>query len=602
MPREFMRWSLVAAACYVALPAHSQTSIAAENIIDTVTFSYIDATGTTQNADVTIVRDEREVNQWYYVPSSPVLVTAKVGTEAVPVFTLLSYDYPDPTNPATILRAGMINFAARLSLPPEALAPMKTAATKVIAQRKGQAAADAIRIAALPINSASVSVYSADAKLVGAAEGTGTAPTFASQTMAFSIPLTQLGSAVYEELVTKPTGIRTAVTFKYNGITPKCGYKIIADYKQARDFYSKNEKTAARASYYGLFSANYSKETTDIRDQLEKAGALKIEVLASNECPPERLDALMVPLLKRINDQVLDVFKPPEKIDPAQAGTPSTGGYFGGAGYSVAVKSVSEIRKLNETISFEQATIIERTTVAQGFIGIGNYPETIRKQLITVVNGVQNPGTYVAFPQVPQGIERVDLEVRLQARDQNFGLNQYQFLRSSNAWKNLQTGGTPDRISFSLAGVQQAFGKQGLKDAKFLITKVVSSPQDNANSTSSVPVPDGAVALNLQNDLVGLRISPSAVPFRQLGGDFVRVQVIAKAGAKSKSYVFQALNANGVWQAPPDEFFFAPAKGATVEVSIKATHADAAKSISTTKTFVADGMIDIFLDDALRNQ
>ena len=92
------------------------------------------------------------------------------------------------------------------------------------------------------------------------------------------------------------------------------------------------------------------------------------------------------------------------------------------------------------------------------------------------------------------------------------------------------------------------------------------------------------------------------MPFRQLGGDFVRVQVIAKSGSKSKSYVFQAFNANGIWQSPPDEYFFAPERGATVELSIKATHIDPAKSVTSTKTIVADGMIDLFLDDAVWGQ
>lgn len=585
-----------------AVPARSQASIAAENIADTVTFSYVDATGAKQAADVTIVRDEREVDQWYYVPSSPVLVTTKVGEQAVPQFTLVRYDYPDPTNPQTIVRAGLLNFSARLSLPPEALGAMMDAAKKEVAKRKGQAVADKIRIAALPINGATVSLYSSDSKLVGVADGTGTAPTFASQTMAFSLPLTQLGTAVFDELVKSPAGIRTAVKFTYNGMTPKCGYEVIADYQQARDYYSKNEKFAARASYYGLFGGSVSSETTDIRDQLVQAGALKTKVLASNECPAERLDTLMQPILKRMNDQVLEVFRPPEKIDPAQAGTPSTGGYFGGVGYSVAVKKVSELKKLNETVSFEQATIVERTTVAQGFIGIGGYPTSIRESLVLTVDGTVNPGTYIAFPQVPQGVDRVDLDVRLSARDQHFGTGQYQYLRSSNSWKNLQTGGTPDRISFSLAGIEQAFGKSGLKDAQLSITKVLSTQQDSSKSVSSAPVSQGSAALELQQGLFGIRLSPSAVPFRQLGGDIMRVQVTATAGDKTKSYVFQALNANGVWQAPPDEYFFAPQAGLPVELTVKGVNVDANKSVTRTQKTVADGMLDVFLDDALRAQ
>lgn len=583
-------------------PAWSQTSIAAENIIDIVDFSYVDATGSKQDESVTIVRDEREVDQWYYVPSQPVLVTTRVGDKSIPQFTLLSYDYPDPANPQTVVRAGLLNFSARLSLPPEALGAMKAAATESVAKRKGQAVADKIRIAALPINAATVSLYSSDKKLVGVAEGTGTAPTFASQTMAFSLPLTQLGTAVFDELVKSSAGIRTAVQFTYNGMTPKCGYKVTADYSQARDYYDKNEKFAARASYYGLFSGSVSSETTEIRDALVKAGALKIELLASNQCPAERLDTLMQPMLKRINDQVLETFKPPEKIDPVQAGTPSTGGYFGGVGYSVAVKKVSELKKLNEIISFEQATIVERTTVAQGFIGIGNYPDSVKKDLVMSVDGTINPGTYVAFPQVPQGIDRVDLGITLQARGKSFASGQYQYQRAGNVWKNLQTGAAADRISFSLAGIEQAFGKAGFEDAQLSIVKVLSTQQDSMQAVNIGPVSQGAAAVELQQGLLGVRLSPSAIPFKQLGGDYVRVQVTVKSGEKTKSYVFQALNANGVWQAPPDEYFFAPQLGLPIALSIIVVHNDPSKTVRRDQTLTADGMLDVFLDSALISQ
>lgn len=580
--------------------AFAQASIAAENIIDTVSFSYTDATGTQQQEDVTLVRDEGEVKQWYYVPSRPVLVTTRVGNKAIPQFSLLTYDYTEVGN-ETIRSAGLLNFSARLSLPPEAIEAMKAAAKDAVAEKQGVAIANEIRIAALPINKATVAVYAGDGTLAGTAEGTGTAPTFASQTMAFSIPLTQLGSAVIDDLVKGTSGVRTAVAFSYNGITPKCGYRITADYSQIRDFYSRNERTAARASYYGWFSGSYNKEVADIRDALVNNGALKTEVLASNECTAERLDALMLPILKRINDQVLETFKPPEKIDPAVAGTPSTGGYFGGVGYSVAVKNVSELTTLKETINFEQATIVERDTVAQGFIGIGNYPEDIRNQLFTKVDGVVNPGIYFALPQVPQGIERVDMTVALRARDKTFADNQYLYTRTANAWKNLKTGNTTERISFSLKGVEQELGKSAFEEAQLRVNKVLqTAQQESVSIIDDAKVSESAMSLDLQKGLYGVRLSPSSVSFSEIGGNLARVQVTAKAGDRSKSYVFQAFNANGVWQVPQDEFFFAASKGLPVSLTVVAVHKGDTPDITKTVTIPADGVQDVFLDSVLK--
>lgn len=601
MNRHACAGCIVSLMLLVSRPAaFAQASIAAENIIDTVSFSYTDATGTKQQEDVTLVRDEREVKQWYYVPSKPVLVTTRVGNKAIPQFNLLTYDYKEAGSD-TVRSAGLLNFSARLSLPPEAIEAMRAAAKDAVAKKQGAAIANEIRIAALPINKATVAVYAGDGKLVGTAEGTGTAPTFASQTMAFSIPLTQLGAAVFDELVKGATGVRTAVAFSYNGITPKCGYRITADYSQARDFYSRNEKIAARASYYGWFGGSYNKESTDIRDTLAKEGALKTEVLASNECTSERLDALMQPILKRINDQVLATFKPPQNIDPAVAGTPSTGGYFGGVGYSVAVKKVSELTTLKETINFEQATIVERNTVAQGFIGIGNYSEDIRKQLITVVDGVVNPGVYFALPQVQQGIEQVDMTVSLRAKDKTFANNQFQYTRAANAWKNLQTGDATERISFSMKGIEQQFGKPAVQNAQLRINKVLrTAQQESVSIVDDAKVSEGAAALDLQQGLYGVRLSPSSVSFSEMGGDLARVQVTAKAGDKSKSYVFRAFNANGVWQAPQDEYFFAPSKGLLVSLTVVAVRKTNAPDITKTVTIPANGMQDVFLDSVLR--
>lgn len=580
--------------------ALAQASIASENIIDTVSFSYTDATGTKQKEDVTLVRDEREVKQWYYVPSKPVLVTTYVGGRAIPQFSLLTYDYKDPGS-QNIASAGLLNFSARLSLPPEAIEAMLAAAKVVVAEKHGAAIASNIRIAALPINKATVAVYAGDGKLVGTAEGTGTAPTFASQTMAFSIPLTQLGAAVLDDLVKGTAGVRTAVAFSYNGITPKCGYRITADYSRARDFYSKNEKIAARASYYGWFSGSYSKETTDIRDALIQEGALKTEILASNECSPERLDALMLPILKRINDQVLATFKPPEKIDPAVAGTPSTGGYFGGVGYSVAVKKVTELTTLKEVINFEQSTIVERNTVAQGFIGIGNYSEDIRKQLVTMVDGSINPGVYLALPQVPDGIERVDMTVSLRAGEKTYASSPFQYTRATNVWKNLQTGASTERISFSTKGVEQQLGKAAIEDAQLRINKVLrTTQQESVNIVDDAKVSDAAMALDLQRGLYGVRLSPSAVSFSELGGEFARVQVVAKVGEKSKSYVFRAFNANGAWQVPPDDYFFVPSKNLPVSLTVVAVYKNQSPDITKTVIIPVDGMRDVFLDSVLR--
>ena len=85
-----------------------------------------------------------------------------------------------------------------------------------------------------------------------------------------------------------------------------------------------------------------------------------------------------------------------------------------------------------------------------------------------------------------------------------------------------------------------------------------------------------------------------------MGGDFARIQVIAKAGNKTKSYVFRAFNANGVWQAPQDDYFFVPSKDLPVSLTVVAVYKDQLPDITKTVSIPVDGIKDVFLDTVLR--
>lgn len=594
------RWivaTLLASGTAMSTGANAQASLAAENIIDSIVFQYQDATGSLQKVDVTVVRDAREANQWYYVPSSPVLVSTNVGSSAVPVFSLLQYDYRDSTNAQTIKREGLLNFAVRLSLPPEATAALKNALVLEVRKRQGQISSDNVRIAALPIISATVSLFANDGNLVGTAEGTGVAPTFASQHMAFSVPLTEVGAPVFDALVRTPTGIRTAVQYKYYGLTPPAGFKVKLNYRNAFEHYSKNEQFRARASYYGLFSASVASERTSIREELIRSGAMQVEIIDSANFSMEKVDAYLQPILKRINDQVLENQRPPDKIDPARASPGSTGGYFGGASYSVAMKSVSSISALTEEIDFRQQSIVERATVASGFIGIGNYPESIKSQLFTAVDGAAQRSAYLAFPEVPRGLARVDLSVALQARGETFAQRTYVYKRDSG-WKDLASGKDADRIGFSLASVEQKYGASAPNEGKFQITKVIRSGEDAVSVVESIPTNVATQAVDLESSISGIRLRPSQVVFAQMGGDVRRVVARVITAGKKKEYVFEAVNANGTWQAPFDEFFLLPQseEGKKGEVQVETVLSSGQTKTNSTSITLQRGFSNVFLD------
>lgn len=581
--------------------AWSQASLAAENIIDSVVFDYQDAIGSRQKVDVTVVRDAREVNQWYYVPSSPVLVVTNVNGSAVPVFSLLQYDYRDAANPQTIKKAGLLNFSVRLSLPPEATEALKAALINEVRKRQGAISSANVRVAALPVISATVSLFNSDNNLVGTAEGSGVAPTFASQHMAFSVPLTEVGVPVFDALVRTPTGIRTAVQYKYYGLTPPAGFKVRLNYRNAFEHYSKNEQFRARASYYGLFSASVASERTSIREELIRSGAMQVEIIDSQNFTMDKVDAYLQPILKRINDQILENQRPPERINPAQAAPASAGGFFGGASYSVAMKSVSSIKTLTEEIDFRQQSIVERATVASGFVGIGNYPDPVKAQLFTSVDGTVQRSAYLAFPEVPRGFSRVDLSVALQARGETFAQRTYVY-RRDNGWKDLATGRDADRIGFSLAAVEQKLGGAAATESRLHLTKVIRSAEDAITVSDAVATNAATQAVDLESSIAGLRLRPSQVVFSQMGGQVRRVIVRASTPSKSKEYVFEAVNANGTWQPPFDEYFLLPGAdaGKQVSVQVQTVLASGETVTKTSKVDLVKGLANVFLDDFAR--
>src|SRR5262249_19753901 len=88
---------------------------------------------------------------------------------------------------------------------------------------------------------------------------------------------------------------------------------------------------------------------------------------------------------------------------------------------SVAIKERSQVKQTKETISFRSRKLQERKTVASGFVGIGSYPEEMRKHLVHVVPPGPWKSAFFVLPNVGDaadiGISQVDLEIRLKKQD-----------------------------------------------------------------------------------------------------------------------------------------------------------------------------------------
>jgi len=353
--------------------AFAQASLAAENVIEDIK---IDGTKDTY----TVIRDAARSEQWYYMPNSPRLYERQNGNKVEPEFTLLRYQFEDIAKPGQTLEGGILQFAATLAAPPETLTIMKQA----ISQQKSIDPAN-IRLAAMPLKTAKVDLYAPTGALISSEPfGAGVAPIHSSQKMVFSIDLTNKGADVYNALVKSKTGVPVRVEFTYLGLTPPAGFQVKVDWSKSFSHYSKDSEFRARASYFGLVGASASVSAKEIRERLESDKAIEVSVIQGENFDMNQIDKYLQPVVKRINDELLEAMKPPTQIDPAKATEPDAGGFFGGAGYSVATKNINLSGRGTETFKFNVQSITERKTIAGGFININKYlgDEDLVKQLI----------------------------------------------------------------------------------------------------------------------------------------------------------------------------------------------------------------------------
>jgi len=84
---------------------------------------------------------------------------------------------------------------------------------------------------------------------------------------------------------------------------------------------------------------------------------------------------------------------------------------------SVAVKDFRLISKIEDTISFSIKQLVERKSVAGGFVGLGAYSEAVRKKLQILIANGKWESAYFVLPPISDdddiGVKRIAMELRL---------------------------------------------------------------------------------------------------------------------------------------------------------------------------------------------
>jgi hypothetical protein len=366
--------------------AFGQASLLAENIITDVVVTVPRPDGqSVEDQAFTLVRDATNEDQWYYYPSEPRLADQVVNGKRIPEISFIKYTYTKPNQ--TVGARGLLTFAVTIGAQPEALEALSTTLRGRLEQTGRPVGG--MRLSPIPMNSASALVYDpgngnllagGDANSIVAAPDDDAASN-ANNKIVFALSLSDVGADVFEGLLNGTGGIPVYIDYKYNGLTPPSGFKVTANWDLAYEHYSKNERFRARASYFGLVSANNESDRQYLREELLKSGSIEVDAVTSEQFGIEDLNKYLEPIVQRLNAEILKDHKPPAKIDPAVSLRPGADGRFGGVGYSVSVKDIRLVRKGSDEIDFRFSSIIERGGRADGVVSLGGYSPEVRTTL-----------------------------------------------------------------------------------------------------------------------------------------------------------------------------------------------------------------------------
>lgn len=244
---------------------------------------------------------------------------------------------------------------------------------------------------------------------------------------------------------------------------------------------------------------------------------------------------------------------------PAQPPAP----FKADVGVGFAIKDVKKVRKGKEVINYELRQVIERTSTAGGFIGVGAYPEKVRENCIVVVERGGFESAFLVLPEVgtavdEMGIEAIDLTVTPVKPDGT--KDDKQTARWTPKTAGWQFNGVNRKmLAFPLQDLFKKFGADKMnKQAKFdLEFQFFFKDGKSFTSTQTVPMFTGDFpAAAPLNNVLPVRIRFDGLTFRNADPDFTLEKVKVDLASGGRTYVSDWLGATDAGEVPKPLVWF----------------------------------------------
>ncbi|HEY9070986.1 MAG TPA: hypothetical protein VIV61_12080 [Candidatus Ozemobacteraceae bacterium] len=507
---------------------------------------------------VTCIKDAIKPEQWYYVPSKIRLDTMMDAStkKEMPVFSLVKYQAKDPEDPQKLLEGGVLQCAVNLALPAGGLDQLK----KQIAEQTGKKEAEVL-LSPLAMVDAKLTVWGPGGEKLGEApQAPDVAPAFANQSIPVQINLNKLGADFSDALVKSGGGIPINITFSFNGLTPKAGFKVQMDYDQTFKHLSTDSKARVKWSHW-FCSGSTKVDVSTVREDLTTNKCLTIESISGEHFTDEQIDKFMLPVIEKLQQEMFNM-QEPEKVEPAKAAEPEAGRGIISVGVSFSLKSVEKVKKGKTVISMNRQQIMKRQTAVGGLITIANWPKDVKDKCVITMPAGNWASAWYSLPDVgdASSIGVTEVSVQVKVLDPNgkavakCPAQMAKWTAKDGVWKDAKN---IERytLMFPMAGVLDAYkGKEDqLKYEQTInVTQVVGGQTKKYTFKSTDEMFDGEAAVstpmanlesvNLCGNLLtfyGSNYADSTVipqSYRNKASDLTNVNVSLKTLKPSKTY------------------------------------------------------------------